>query len=689
MSHAATLPAGTLVDGRYEIVRPIGQGGFAIVYLARHLQLEREVALKVLDLQGNSQHLMVFHERFQREARHASQLDHPNVVKVYDFGKVSQNEQPYMAMELLSGHDLEHELLTQGPLAPERALRLFDDALDALAQAHQKGIVHKDLKPSNLFIAHPGTARERLVIVDFGIARLYDDPEGKLTQTHQYTGTPAYAAPEYIREQHVSPALDVYQMGLILGEALSGTPVVEASSPMAYMLAHCNGQQRLDPRHEGTPIAAVLHKAVDVDPDRRYADAAALRQALVQLDPAVIPDLSRASDLPATTPRRPPSTASLLPQQPAAAPRQRAWSIPLLLVGLASLLLLVLLPAAGVVVYLLLDEDASPTSSSPSAPGSATPPTLSSILPTDDASQSPLMQRFHKLYTAHLAAQFTLPVIDHMVALNELQRRRFSHNERLDPKERLAALAQSAPQDLRLNFDSSYSQVINALAAPPQDEALDAALQGWKDESERMHSVFAEMNDYWRLDEQWRQDGGEQGDELERRMVNQHERYSKKRDILLKTLYAQNITALSQRKDVIKQAKDAEPELIDALLAVQHLHPLLLDDPNSTAARAALEKSSELYRRARDASRRVERPANPGFPLPGIPNHIENLEGYLKAAREHAQHLSSDDIDPDTRRLEMFATASSLQSNFLTLMMNYYHITLEAPRLRAIQQLGR
>ena len=278
------LPEGTLVDGRYVIKRFLGRGGFAIVYEAVQTTLDRPAALKVLDLRGNSAEVVRFRERFANEAKLAARLEHPNVVRIFDYGFVEQSQQPYIAMELLQGHDLEAELLEHGPLELERAMRLFAGVLDALGHAHEKGIVHKDLKPSNLFICEPNTPRERMVVLDYGIARLYDSPDAKLTQTNQYTGTPAYAAPEYIHSQTVTPPLDVYQMGLIIGEALTGNPIVQASSPMAYFVAHCNGQQRMDPKLLGTPLGEVIRRAVSVEPTQRYDSGASFKVAIEQLD---------------------------------------------------------------------------------------------------------------------------------------------------------------------------------------------------------------------------------------------------------------------------------------------------------------------------------------------------------------------------------------------------------------------
>lgn len=280
------LPVGIVLEERWVLGEPLGRGGFASVYEARHLKLGRRAAVKVLDLQANPDDLKMLHERFLREAKLSSQLEHPNVVQILDFGLYEHNgmEKPFLVMELLDGYDLEHELLSNGTLSPERAKELFSGALDALAVSHEAGIVHRDLKPSNLYLVHPGKEDERLVVVDFGIARAFESTDSKLTATNHFTGTPAYLAPEYISEQIVSPALDVYQMGLIITESLTGKPVVQASAPLGYLVAHCNGQQRIPEYLESTSLGKVLRRAVAVDPTARPRDARALKTALLAHD---------------------------------------------------------------------------------------------------------------------------------------------------------------------------------------------------------------------------------------------------------------------------------------------------------------------------------------------------------------------------------------------------------------------
>jgi len=282
------LPAGTLVGDRYEIEAFIGEGGFAQVYRARHRMMNHDVAVKVLNVDANPRRARAFEERFLQEARIAASLRHPNVVTIHDFGFTGAQRQLYMAMEYLSGHDLQRELNQRGPMAPTRALPLLCDALDALGLGHKQGIVHKDLKPANLFLVHLDTPREALVVLDFGVARLSQVPGARLTETGTFNGTPQYLPPEYIEHQIVSPALDVYQMGLILVETLTGRPVVNEDNPYRCIVAHCSGDLDVPEQLRQSPLGPVIAAATALSPDDRYPDASAFRVALAAVDPSSV-----------------------------------------------------------------------------------------------------------------------------------------------------------------------------------------------------------------------------------------------------------------------------------------------------------------------------------------------------------------------------------------------------------------
>lgn len=274
---AATLPVGMRIDDRYEILGVLGVGGFATVYRAHHLTIDRDVALKVMDLKKGVD--PSYSERFFREAKIAAKIHHNNVVSIYDFGHVQETSQPYIAMEMLHGHDLSHELSESGPLSPQRAFVLFRPVLDALSEGHRLGIVHKDLKPENLYLVDPGGQRELMKILDFGVARINSAEVAKLTSAGQLLGTPRYLAPEYIKSQSVSPAIDVYQMALILSEALTGIPAV-SGDPFHAMMLHCSGQLQISDFLLEGRVGEVFRKAIAIDPAERYPDCEAFGQAM-------------------------------------------------------------------------------------------------------------------------------------------------------------------------------------------------------------------------------------------------------------------------------------------------------------------------------------------------------------------------------------------------------------------------
>ena len=276
-SQRPRLNPGMIIDSRYEILEVLGAGGFATVYRARHILLDTDVALKVMDIRKDAD--PTYAERFFREAKIAARLQHNNVVNVHDFGYIPETQQPYISMEMLHGRDLSHELAEHGPLSPKRAFMLFRPVLDALSMGHKLGIIHKDLKPENLYLIDPRGPHETMKILDFGVARISSAEGAKLTSAGQLLGTPRYLAPEYIKSQQVSPATDVYQMALIISEALTGKPAV-SGDPIHAMKLHCSGNLQIaDFLLEGK-LGNVYRKAIAVIPELRYPDCEAFGKAL-------------------------------------------------------------------------------------------------------------------------------------------------------------------------------------------------------------------------------------------------------------------------------------------------------------------------------------------------------------------------------------------------------------------------
>ncbi len=263
------ITPGFIVDGRYEIIDQIGSGGFSTVYRAKHVRMNREAAIKILSLELMSGEESNWTERFMREAQICGAFSHPNVVTIYDLGTIPETGQPYIAMELLQGYNLAVELSQNGPLAKARFYHLFRPVLDALGAGHAAGIVHRDLKPENLFIINPGTRSEFMKVMDFGISSMRRQDLKRLTMNGEILGTPRFLAPEYIKDSMVCPAGDVYQMALIMSEALSGVPAVEDNS-ISAMLLHTEGKINICEFLKTGSVGYVFKKAYCVEKEKRY-----------------------------------------------------------------------------------------------------------------------------------------------------------------------------------------------------------------------------------------------------------------------------------------------------------------------------------------------------------------------------------------------------------------------------------
>ncbi len=276
------LPVGTVLGQRYQILGVLGRGGFATVYKANQISLGQPVAIKVLRVTRTV--ASGFLERFSREAKASSQIQHPDVVRVLDYG-VAEDSSPYMVMELLRGHALSTEIQRNGPMDIKRALRLFIRCLDALNAAHKLGIVHRDLKPDNIFVTEPNSRVEALKLLDFGIAHMMEQ-QVRLTSAGEFYGTPQYLTPEYIRSKSISPAFDVYQVGLLFVEVVTGRPAVDGTG-MQCMMAHSRGDLNIPEQILKSPVGPVLTKALSLDPKARYQNAGELRDALEAIQSAV------------------------------------------------------------------------------------------------------------------------------------------------------------------------------------------------------------------------------------------------------------------------------------------------------------------------------------------------------------------------------------------------------------------
>ncbi len=277
---------GHTLDEKYLLEERMGIGGMGTVYRARHLLIDRPVAIKVLNQRFVEDEAA--RTRFRREARAAGRLQHANAVTVTDFGE-SQDGYVYLVMELLEGRTLRDALAKEAPLDAARSVSLMMQISAAVAAAHEAGIIHRDLKPANIFIVQRAEVPAVVKVLDFGIAKLAaeafdDDDVGTLTQVGAMIGTPRYMSPEQCDGAELTPAADVYSLGCILYEMLTGTVPFSGSTPLAIAMKHTSESPR-SPREFVTTIplaleALVLH-ALEKLPQDRPANAAEFRKELM------------------------------------------------------------------------------------------------------------------------------------------------------------------------------------------------------------------------------------------------------------------------------------------------------------------------------------------------------------------------------------------------------------------------
>jgi beta-lactam-binding protein with PASTA domain/predicted Ser/Thr protein kinase len=297
---AVEVGEGSTVDGRYRLLERLGSGGMADVWLAEDMHLQRRLALKVL--QPRFAQDLHFVERFEREAEAAAGLQHPNVVAVFDRGVADGTH--FIAMQLLEGRTLK-ELIDRG-LTPEQAVALVRQVLEGAGFAHRHGIVHRDLKPQNVIVDDEGKA----TVTDFGIARA---GASEITQVGSVMGTPHYLSPEQAQGQEVTAVSDLYSIGVMLYEALTGRVPFEADSAVAIAMKQVSHTPQrpssLNPRVSPALDAAVM-RALEKDPGRRFQSAEAFVAAL---DAALRePDAAGGS------------TAAFAPLPPVVAPEEEA-----------------------------------------------------------------------------------------------------------------------------------------------------------------------------------------------------------------------------------------------------------------------------------------------------------------------------------------------------------------------------
>lgn len=287
MSEQFSIPTpGDIVAGKYHVVEELGRGAYGVVFLAQQPELHRTVALKTLLPQAFLQADIV--QRFQREAQLISRLDHPNVIKLYDYGV--DEGLLYMAVEYVEGKTLQDVLNEEAPLALRRVKSIAIQILGALTHAHEEGIVHRDLKPENIVllpVRHPdGRTEEVVKVLDFGISKLVQGEKDSgalktLTQSGTVLGTPHYMSPENIIGDEVDHTADLYAIGILLYEMLVGEHPFDAPSPSAVMVRHLRDDPPdLPPGLRNSAFGDAIHRSLIKQPLERVQSADELARIL-------------------------------------------------------------------------------------------------------------------------------------------------------------------------------------------------------------------------------------------------------------------------------------------------------------------------------------------------------------------------------------------------------------------------
>jgi serine/threonine-protein kinase len=333
IGHNVATLGGTLIAGRYRLLERLGAGPMSEVWLAEDAELERPVALKLLARDADR-------ARFDREARAAASLAHPNITQLYDYGEAEGR--PYMVLEYLPGGTLEERLPSGAPLPEDEARRIAAALAAGLAHAHDRGLVHRDLKPSNVLFDAEGRPK----IADFGIARL-GAGEGTLTEAGTVLGTAAYISPEQAGGRRASPASDVYSFGVILFRLLTGRLPFEAAEPLELVALHRDATPptvaSVEPAAPAD-LAALADESLAKDPRRRPADGRALAAAL---GVGALTTSTTYGDGAA-------DETQVLPAAAAPAPRARRRRVPIVAAAAA------ILAAAGVGLAFAVTHDSGP-----------------------------------------------------------------------------------------------------------------------------------------------------------------------------------------------------------------------------------------------------------------------------------------------------------------------------------------
>ncbi|HEX5655826.1 MAG TPA: serine/threonine-protein kinase [Polyangiales bacterium] len=395
---------GQTLAGRYKIVRKIGEGGMGIVYEAVHVMIEKRVALKILREDFSHREDVV--ERFRQEAKSASRIGHEHIVDISDFG-ITPGGAHFFVMEFLQGNDLADELELRGPLPTRRAIEIVHQCAKALGAAHIKGIVHRDMKPENIFLLARDTGEDFVKIVDFGIAKMSEidehgasTPGRRLTRTGMIFGTPEYMSPEHAAGKELDHRVDIYALGIILYELLTGRVPFLGDTFMGILSQHMFEPLpplvAVNPSCSAPPeLERLIQRAVAKSADDRPQSMDELAQELICVRDQATSPLSSSLPPPGTIthverqppfaptaasshpPRlEPPRPPAMFLDEPTRAPSART---PLLLLALGVLLMM------GVAVMMVVQRKKTPVA--PVLPVVAEP--LPAIVPEPVRAEAP------------------------------------------------------------------------------------------------------------------------------------------------------------------------------------------------------------------------------------------------------------------------------------------------------------
>ncbi|MDB4992915.1 MAG: Serine/threonine protein kinase PrkC, regulator of stationary phase [Myxococcaceae bacterium] len=434
----ASFAPGAVLAGKYRIERQLGIGGMGIVLLARHLQLDELVAVKLLlpDFVTDEE----FVQRFFREGRAAAKIKSEHVTRVLDVGAL-ENGQPFIVMEYLDGSDLGKVLEVRGRLPIALAVEYLVQASDAIAEAHKAGIVHRDLKPSNLFLTTRRDGSACVKVMDFGIAKVIDPTKAdfQLTRTASVLGSPLYMAPEQMRStRHVDPRADIWALGTILYELVAGSPpFFAATMPELCAMILQDPPPKLQTRRPDVPaeLARAIVRALEKQPEKRFDSVSDFARAIARFGGANVEAVARTIskvDIPKLSPRAS-STPRLgsvtdaswsdvsepeLPEGDARVERRPHY----IAAGLGALVAVVLAVIAVVVVLRLRAERATaatptttPSLSSATLPPPAVDPTKPAVVatppeaPTAVVSPTPIVSATTPTSATQQAATTTSP----------------------------------------------------------------------------------------------------------------------------------------------------------------------------------------------------------------------------------------------------------------------------------------